>query len=340
MSNHAQDGQTRGPFIILAAAVAALAAFSVYDHAVMRRNFRDTFSLLLKVSSPAGGAAKGAAEKPAVEVDTAGLPAIGREGAPLELVLVSDFECPFCDAVGSKAIAALRRSYVDKGLLRIYYVSAPLESHKKGQEAARAAWAAQLQGKFWPMYDELFSGEALGPELYASAAKKLGLDAARFDKDMKSASTRDEMKRQAALGASLNLPGVPALIFDGEILVGEDAWAGLDGLLAAALSARSSRASPEVFRLTARAPGAVVVDVRTAAEFAGGSIAGAVNVDVNSPGFIEAMAKAAPKGATVLLYCKSGKRSATAWHLLRAAGYVDLVNLEGGIEAWNAMASR
>lgn len=70
----------------------------------------------------------------------------------------------------------------------------------------------------------------------------------------------------------------------------------------------------------------VVVDVRTAAEFAEGHVAGAINIDVEAPGFAEAIAGLDPT-ATYLLYCRSGRRSAIAAGQMSDAG---LTVLDGG----------
>ena len=77
---------------------------------------------------------------------------------------------------------------------------------------------------------------------------------------------------------------------------------------------------------------APVLDVRTPAEFAGGHLAGAVNVDVMAPDFkqkIEAMAL--PASGPIYLYCRSGNRSGQATGVLRQMGHEGAVNI-GGFE--------
>lgn len=69
--------------------------------------------------------------------------------------------------------------------------------------------------------------------------------------------------------------------------------------------------------------GALVVDVRTANEFSGGHIAGAVNIPVNVIGReIGDHAKDKP----IIVYCHSGARSASAKRILGQAGYTNVVN--------------
>lgn len=75
-----------------------------------------------------------------------------------------------------------------------------------------------------------------------------------------------------------------------------------------------------------------IVDVRTAAEYAEGHIAGAINIDVNADGFDSAIAKL-NKEHTVALYCRSGRRSKVAANKVASAGY-KVVELDGGILSW------
>jgi rhodanese-related sulfurtransferase len=77
-----------------------------------------------------------------------------------------------------------------------------------------------------------------------------------------------------------------------------------------------------------------VVDVRTPSEYAAGHIAGAINVDVESGAFSDAIA-GLDKSKTYLVYCHSGRRSGIASEQMRAAGFTVL---DGG--AIDAMMSR
>ena len=78
-----------------------------------------------------------------------------------------------------------------------------------------------------------------------------------------------------------------------------------------------------------------LVDVRTADEYAGGFIAGALNIDVFDAQFIQKADKVLDKAKPVYVYCRSGKRSMSAARKLARAGY-RVVNLEGGIMGWQA----
>ncbi len=77
---------------------------------------------------------------------------------------------------------------------------------------------------------------------------------------------------------------------------------------------------------------AVLLDVRTAGEFAQGSIPGAKNIDFMSPGFSQKVGKL-DRDVTYYLFCLSGNRSGQACKMMHKQGF-DVRNLSGGIGAF------
>lgn len=77
----------------------------------------------------------------------------------------------------------------------------------------------------------------------------------------------------------------------------------------------------------------VVLDVRTAEEYAEGHIEGALNIDQSKADFMYEAHVQLPMDQTVAVYCRGGRRSAKAARKLTADGF-KVVNLEGGITAW------
>ena len=76
-----------------------------------------------------------------------------------------------------------------------------------------------------------------------------------------------------------------------------------------------------------------LVDVRTPEEYKEGFISNSQNIDFSSPTFDEDIAKL-DKGKPVILYCKSGGRSASCAQKMVDAGFVKVYDLEGGISKW------
>ena len=80
-------------------------------------------------------------------------------------------------------------------------------------------------------------------------------------------------------------------------------------------------------------PGFVIVDVRRPDEFAGGHIPGAINI--NSAGFSEHLGSMDPDG-TYVICCQRGGRSAGVRELMREAGFGEVYEIGGGMNAWQA----
>jgi rhodanese-related sulfurtransferase len=77
--------------------------------------------------------------------------------------------------------------------------------------------------------------------------------------------------------------------------------------------------------------GATVLDVRSPSEFRGGHLPGAMNIPVQS--LRQQLGKLEPRDRPVIVYCKSGQRSAKAKGILGDAGFTRVYNL-GGMSAW------
>jgi len=82
--------------------------------------------------------------------------------------------------------------------------------------------------------------------------------------------------------------------------------------------------------------GLVIVDVRTPAEFREGHLPGAVNMDYFGGPF-ETQIQSLPKTAPVLLYCRTGNRSASAYETMTKAGIGNILHMNEGITKWQQL---
>ena len=82
-------------------------------------------------------------------------------------------------------------------------------------------------------------------------------------------------------------------------------------------------------------PKVVVLDVRTAEEFADGHMQGAINLDIRGGKFAETLA-GLDKTKTYLVHCAVGGRSAKACGQMDGLKFEKVLNLSGGITAWEA----
>jgi protein-disulfide isomerase len=84
----------------------------------------------------------------------------GAEGAPIWLIEVSDFQCPYCKQWHDESFAAIDREFVQTGKVRLAYLNYPLTSiHRNARAASEAAMCASVQGKFWELHQSLFTAQ-------------------------------------------------------------------------------------------------------------------------------------------------------------------------------------
>src|SRR5204863_2147972 len=83
----------------------------------------------------------------------------GSSTAPLWVIEVSDFQCPYCKQWHDQTYNAFIDRYVKTGKVRLAYVNFPLGIHAHAFPAAEAAMCAGVQNKFWPMHDSLFAAQ-------------------------------------------------------------------------------------------------------------------------------------------------------------------------------------
>lgn len=88
-------------------------------------------------------------------------------------------------------------------------------------------------------------------------------------------------------------------------------------------------------KLQAAGAKATLLDVRTPAEFTGGHLSKAQNINFYDANFKEQVNKL-PKDQPVFVYCAVGGRSGQAMDIMKAAGFREVYNMAGGFNAWTA----
>lgn len=168
-----------------------------------------------------------------VELEIDGSPSKGPADAPIVVVEFADFECPACRAASGVLDGIVGKS----SDVRLVFKNYPLTAiHLNAEAAARAAVAAGRQGKFWEMHHELFSVEPpLAPERIKGMAKKIGLDLAQFDADMRSEAVADAVRADQKLGQRVKLESTPSIYVNGrrievvnDLAVDLQAWIDLE----------------------------------------------------------------------------------------------------------------
>jgi protein-disulfide isomerase len=153
-----------------------------------------------------------------IEVPVEGAPVRGPRHAPITVAIFSDFECPYCVKLEATLIE-LEKAY--PGKVRVAFRHTPLPMHEHARLAAKASIAAEAQGRFWEYHDALVAHrDALDRASLGRYAQEVGLDVARFDRDMVDPKTEARVVADEALAAKLHVEGTPTAFVNGRRLVG------------------------------------------------------------------------------------------------------------------------
>jgi protein-disulfide isomerase len=136
------------------------------------------------------------------------------------LVEYGDFQCPACDAY-YPTIEQVRKQYGDQ--LKFQFRNFPLvQKHQNAMAAHRAAEAAAKQGKFWEMYNALYSQQkswesSSDPtKIFEDYAMQLALNVDQFKRDYTSASVNDTINADLKEGQRLGVDATPTFFINGK----------------------------------------------------------------------------------------------------------------------------
>ena len=143
----------------------------------------------------------------------------GERGAPLELVMFGDFQCPYC--LGAQSILRrVRERLGDRLVFGFRHLPIP-ERHPLAPLAAEASEAAAAQGSFWEFHDALYANQPrLSRETILELAGEHGLDAQRMEAEIDSGAHRDRIARDVASAEASGATGTPTFFINGKRFFG------------------------------------------------------------------------------------------------------------------------
>ncbi len=155
-------------------------------------------------------------------------PTTGAADRKILLVEFSDFQCSFC----ATAAGNIRKFMAKHPEVTLVYKHFPLtQAHPQALPAAKAAWAAHQQGKFWAYHDALFANQGkLGEEYFLQLAQQLKLDMKKFQADYGAAD--NSIVADYSLGRKLSVNGTPSFVMNGEFFTGVASVEDLEKVLA------------------------------------------------------------------------------------------------------------
>lgn len=140
-------------------------------------------------------------------------------GKKVTIVEFADFQCPACGAAAPYLEETMKKYGSDARLVFRHF---PLSQHQNAIPAAKAAEAAGMQGKFWPMYVALYAHQAEWSDLsdpqpvFEQLAKDAGVNIEKFREDQKNPKIQEKIGRDVQEGNTLGVNSTPTIFINGK----------------------------------------------------------------------------------------------------------------------------
>ena len=170
-----------------------------------------------------------ALEPPRFDVAITHSPSVGPANAPVTIIEFGDFQSSFCK-MEEPVLQQVRERYGDQ--VRLVFKDFPPLTSKEAAQAAEAARCANEQGKFWQFHDVLYADQSklTVPDLNA-AARRLGLDSAKFDSCLASGKYSSAIEEDIDEGLRLGIRSAPTFVVNGHLHAGLQSTAGFEEMI-------------------------------------------------------------------------------------------------------------
>ena len=178
---------------------------------------------------PASTAALAAAPRPSQDTINFLIPqrSLGAVDAPVTVIEMSDFQCPFCRRHALETFPAIQRDFINTGKVRWIFINFPLTSlHPNAAAAAEFAMCAAKAGRFWPIHDLIYRNQATWAPLadpapvLLSFADSIGLARDALRPCLDQGLMRELVRRDAEAAARAGANSTPTFFIAGGLLRG------------------------------------------------------------------------------------------------------------------------
>lgn len=156
---------------------------------------------------------------------------LGSDEAPVDLVVYSDFQCPYCKQFDDQDLPRVIDTFVTEGKVRVEWRPMPIISHapldsaeNESVQAAEAAMCAADQDRFWPYSEALFAAQGaensgvFSDEMLKRTAADLKLDTAAFDDCLDSGEKQDAVLKMRQEGVDSGVKGTPTFLINDQLV--------------------------------------------------------------------------------------------------------------------------
>ncbi len=167
------------------------------------------------LGAPTAAAMPPAAIPQVVTLDLTDRPFRGNKDAPVSMIEITDYQCPYCGRHAQQTMPQIEKDYIATGKVKYYVIDLPLEAiHPNAFKAAVATRCAGEQNKFWEMHEQLFANQQKLSDWSANAAA-LHLDVEKFNSCLSSNRHDEDIRKDIALAQRVGVQSTPSFYFAG-----------------------------------------------------------------------------------------------------------------------------
>lgn len=160
------------------------------------------------------------------------------------IVVISDYQCPFCKKWHEETEPLIERDYVRTGKAQVAYINFPIASiHPNAQATHEVAMCAAEQERFWPVSDAIFARQDAWKRhrdiraYLDSLVRTLPVDKPRLDRCLASGEMKPLIAADIDRASRLGVGSTPSFLIGGRPLIGAQPYAAFKQAIDAALAA-------------------------------------------------------------------------------------------------------
>ena len=184
-----------------------------------------------------GGALTFAQPPFVLELDDGVAPAKGSTKPLVTIVEFSDFECPFCREAQNTLNQILQKY---RNEVRLVFRHMPLEGHRNSLPAARAAYCAGEQNRFWEFHDALFAAGKLSATVFDEIAADVGLGVPKFRACLNSEHSRSAIVRDIETARLFRIDSTPTFVVNGKLVKGAISFVDFEKIIEREINQRAT----------------------------------------------------------------------------------------------------
>jgi len=148
-----------------------------------------------------------------MSIDLSGAPVKGQPNAPVTLVEVSDYHCPFCKRHFLTTQPQIDAEYVNTGKVRHVFIHLPIDQlHPDAFRSHEAAACAAEQGKFWEFHAKLFQTPVRTTDEILLLAQTAGVDRGKLEACLESGKYKTAVRESVVKMSGLGVGSTPMFL--------------------------------------------------------------------------------------------------------------------------------